>query len=331
MTLNSGLSNVAGCVGGNAAFTIDISGTVTNYQWYKAGAPLSTSTSNELDLVNLTAGDAATYSVVAKGGCTGTTTISNFAKLTVSPVPPAPVSSGDFTNCVGVTNPALTVTVPSGVTVDWFTNASGGTVLAHGSATNSYTPTNTAVGTYIYYAETYYVTNSSCPSTNRTAVTLVITNCPLSIVRNGTQIVLSWFGNLELQSTYSLTNPPATNVWTTLTNGLPGTVNYYTNQLNQAQQFFRLHVPGSLSSATLLIRKLGGLLVIESLGEDPLEWSSTAPAPDILVIDLARAPHFSAMASPGHNSSPLGEPSWPPSTRFNSPDSSATSPGTRLP
>jgi hypothetical protein len=332
MTLNSGLSNVAACVSGNATFTIDISGTVTNYQWYKGGAPISTSTSNELDLVNLTAGDAATYSVVAKGGCSGSTTISNFAKLTVNPVPGAPVPGSDFTNCVGVTNPALTVTVPAGVNVDWFTNATGGSVLPNGSATNSYTPTNAAVGTYTYYAEAYYVTNSSCPSTNRTAVTLVITNCPLSIVRNGTQIVLSWFGNLQLQTAYHLTNAPGTNTWTNLLNGTSGTVNYYTNQLDQPQQFFRLHAPGTLSSATLSLRKLGELVLIESLGEDPREWSSTAPSPDILVIDFARAPRFSAIGGPAPNASPsFGEPTWPPSTKFNSPDSSATSPGTRLP
>src|SRR5207302_3933642 len=131
------------------------------------------------------------YHVVVSSSCGGPLT--NSANLTVNPVPLPPTTAGDYTNCVGITNPALSVTVPSGVFVDWFTNATGGSALPNGTSTNSYTPTNTAVGSYTYYAEAYYLTNNTCPSTNRTAVTLVFTNCPLSIVSSGTPSVISRF------------------------------------------------------------------------------------------------------------------------------------------
>ena len=63
----------------------------------------------------------------------------------------APISSGDETICQGETIPTLTVTVGVGQTANWYSTATGGTVLVGGSNTTSFTPT--AAGTF--YAEAH--------------------------------------------------------------------------------------------------------------------------------------------------------------------------------
>ena len=55
--------------------------------------------------------------------------------------------------CVGDTNPILEASVDNGETVDWYANATGGTVLQNGSGTTTYQPEDTNVGVYTYYAE----------------------------------------------------------------------------------------------------------------------------------------------------------------------------------
>lgn len=85
---------------------------------------------------------------------------------------PAPISGGDKTICSGETIPALTVTVQSGLTADWYSVSSGGTALL----TNSLSYTPTAAG--IYYVEARNASNG-CKSPTRTAVTLNINSKPI--------------------------------------------------------------------------------------------------------------------------------------------------------
>ncbi|TAG34143.1 MAG: hypothetical protein EAZ32_19890, partial [Cytophagia bacterium] len=73
--------------------------------------------------------------------------------------------------CVGQPIPALTVTVGAGETADWYSAATGGTVLATG--TLSYTPT----GAGTFYAETRNIADN-CKSATRTAVTLTVNPLP---------------------------------------------------------------------------------------------------------------------------------------------------------
>jgi len=89
--------------------------------------------------------------------------------VTVLDVPDAPVSGGDQTICSGEIIPALSVTVGTDETADWYDAATGGNLLLSGSL--SYTPT--AAGTY--YAEAMNNT-TSCVSTTRTGVTLTVYN-----------------------------------------------------------------------------------------------------------------------------------------------------------
>ncbi len=82
-----------------------------------------------------------------------------------------PVSDGEQQICVGDIIQALSVTVPDGMTVDWYDANTGGNLLL----ANSTTFTPTAAG--IYFAETHQL-GGSCTSNSRTAISLVIAPLP---------------------------------------------------------------------------------------------------------------------------------------------------------
>ncbi len=90
---------------------------------------------------------------------------------------PMPVSGGDLEVCEGDPLPALTVSVESGLAVDWYDAPQGGNLLL--SNANSYTPP--AAGTY--YAETRSTTNN-CTS-ERVPVTISLIPLPTFELVNG--------------------------------------------------------------------------------------------------------------------------------------------------
>lgn len=95
------------------------------------------------------------------------------------PIIAVPENPVDRAICFGDTTPALSVTLPAtglGDQVNWFSTLTGGTALAIGT---SYTPLDTAVGSYTYYAEAEQAV-SSCKSFTRIPVTLVITAVPVA-------------------------------------------------------------------------------------------------------------------------------------------------------
>ncbi|MDP5139514.1 MAG: hypothetical protein NWP83_03480, partial [Spirosomaceae bacterium] len=87
------------------------------------------------------------------------------------PVVDAPISEGDEIICRTEDNPVLSVTVGADETVDWYTTASGGATILENSLT--FTPSETAVGTQTYYAQTRNTINQ-CVSSTRTEVKLTI-------------------------------------------------------------------------------------------------------------------------------------------------------------
>jgi hypothetical protein len=91
------------------------------------------------------------------------------------PVIAPPVSGGDKAYCSGSSIPAITASVLTGETVDWFSGAIGGSALATG--TTSYTPLS--AGTY--YAEARNTT-TSCKSNTRTLVTLTANILPVPTI-----------------------------------------------------------------------------------------------------------------------------------------------------
>ena len=116
---------------------------------------------------------------VDNSGCIRTFTV--VSPACTCPIIEDPINPVNGAICEGDLNPALQVELPMsglGDEIDWYAVPSGGTILASGL---SYTPSDTAVGSYTYYAEAKQ-TVSGCTSVNRLAVTLEITAFPVAHV-----------------------------------------------------------------------------------------------------------------------------------------------------
>ncbi len=90
-----------------------------------------------------------------------------------APVAPTVVSAG--TNA-GAGSVPLVVSVASGMTVDWYASATGGSVLSGGQGVTTFN-TPIITGTTIFYAQTRNA-STGCVSATRTAVTATIVPCP---------------------------------------------------------------------------------------------------------------------------------------------------------
>ena len=180
-------------------------------------------------ITNLT--DAVATAVASN--LTGSVTITVYAVPTN-----LPVSFGGQTNCAGVANPPLVVADTNSVV--WYDT--NGIIVA--SDTNSFTPTDSAPGTWSYFAAEINTNGCAGPAVQVDLVLLACTNPPV-IKWGGTNGVgtIEWFGNLTLQSATNLlppvtwtpvvTNAPVgTNIWN-WTNGVPPWTNPY--------NFFRLN------------------------------------------------------------------------------------------
>jgi gliding motility-associated-like protein len=107
-------------------------------------------------------------------------TISEIFSIIIKPKPLAPLSNGNELICENDAIPALTVATFGTESVNWYSAATGGTLLQSNSV--AYTPSNAGV----FYAESYTI--STCVSINRTAVQLTMNPIP-AIVQNETAIL----------------------------------------------------------------------------------------------------------------------------------------------
>ncbi|MBK8669660.1 MAG: gliding motility-associated C-terminal domain-containing protein, partial [Saprospiraceae bacterium] len=86
-----------------------------------------------------------------------------------------PVSGGDLLTCLNTQNVSLTVTTTAGLSTNWYSAQTGGTLLA--ANTLSYIPSTDMTGIFTYYAEAFDpVTN--CKSSIKTPVTIEIVGLP---------------------------------------------------------------------------------------------------------------------------------------------------------
>ena len=107
-------------------------------------------------------------------------TISEIFSIIIKTKPLTPLSNGNFIICENDAIPALSVTILGSESVNWYSAATGGTLLQSNSV--AFTPSNAG----IFYAESY--TLSTCVSINRTAVQLTMNPIPV-IVQNETAIL----------------------------------------------------------------------------------------------------------------------------------------------
>ncbi|WP_454803206.1 Ig-like domain-containing protein [Mucilaginibacter phyllosphaerae] len=160
------------CAGSNVTLTATAVPNTT-FKWYTAatgGTLLHTGTSYSPGVPAAT----TTYYVSAmRAGCTDESERTPVT-VTVNPIPLAPViTNNNISVCPGGTA-TFTVQPVSGVTINWYAAATGGTAIATG---NSFT-TGAITATTLFYAEA--TTGGACPSPTRTAVTATLSPLPVT-------------------------------------------------------------------------------------------------------------------------------------------------------
>jgi len=224
------------CPGDTAVFSTVASGTPPySYAWLKGGSVMSGQTNSSLTLVNVSAGDVATYSVVV-GGAMGTVT--NSAMLTVNDpviVTGAPVDQTRVAGC----NATFSVTATgTGLSSQWLFN---GSVIGTDSSLTLSNLTAEQAGVYTV------IVSGACDSVTNSAMLTVAPApqlCSSCVNANGNnQFIMSWptitNQTYQLECTTNLSSPN----WTPCTGTLVGTgaTIIVTNNMGTTPQcFFRL-------------------------------------------------------------------------------------------
>ncbi len=138
----------------------------TGYSGSISLPPVSGTVSSTLIYVRMTSGAAGSPSGNIACTASGATEQDILISGTVNPLPGAPASGGDQTQCA--LSPLQTLTAAAtGGTITWYDALTGGNIVS--------SPTLSALGTVTYYAE---ASSGSCTSLSRTAVTLTIKPLP---------------------------------------------------------------------------------------------------------------------------------------------------------
>ncbi|KIQ22269.1 hypothetical protein RT99_08770 [Flavobacterium sp. MEB061] len=173
------------CSGQTTILNVDTPVVGTVYTWYDAASAGNLLfTGNSFTTPNLTAN--TTYHVEAGiGSCASATRTP--VTVTVNPLPAAPIAASSSVIIQSGQTATLQVSSPdSNVTFDWYNVPTGGTVLAGGTGTATYTtPVLTANQTYYVTARN---TTSTCISSTRTAINVIISNTVSSCLQVNAQV-----------------------------------------------------------------------------------------------------------------------------------------------
>ncbi len=220
-----------GCPGASQAFTITVNprptftlGAVTcapNLLTYSIAVTSSavnlTSTagtvtggSGNFQIINIPAGNSVV--LIASNPATGCSVQQAVnAPNCVCPPIGAPTSPNTPVICEGDPIPALTVSVASGLTADWFSAPTGGTALLTGNT--SFTPAGPlAPGSYTFYVQARDAANN-CISATRTPVILTVNQVPTlsqpinQTVCNGFVISVGFNGTTGAAFNWTNSNP----------------------------------------------------------------------------------------------------------------------------
>ena len=179
-------SNSPVCVNNSLNLTSSFSGGISNYtfEWRNPSNVVIASSQN----TTVTPAVAGNYTVKITDGSGATTT--SVVNVTVSGVAPGiPTSPVNGSRCgTGTVN--ISATPVAGATIDWYDVPSGGSVLAGGTGTNSFT-TPSISGTTTYYAESRNTSGCAGVSASRTAVVATVNpNVTPTITISSTQVNL---------------------------------------------------------------------------------------------------------------------------------------------
>lgn len=209
------------CAGSNANFSIAATGT-TSYQWQVSTnggtnwsniantGVYSGATTNTLSLTAPGAGmNDYRYRCLAGNTASSCSLTSNVAKLTVNQ-PPSILTTTPGAACTG-TPAQVGATASGGATVQWYNQASGGTLLGTGNTLNI---ASAPVSNTTYYAYPN-ITNSTCTATVRTGVQVIV-NGPPAVTAHPTDSTIC--GNGDARFAIAATGA-STYQWEVSTNG----------------------------------------------------------------------------------------------------------------
>jgi uncharacterized protein (TIGR02145 family) len=178
-------------------------------------------------IVSPTAMTTYTLKVTRENGAC-TVTYPESITVTVKDVLATPTDASSNTRC-GSGTLTFSATVPDGITIDWYTDANGGSIVATG---NTYTPNVTAIGVTTYYAEAQSST-TSCANATRLPVSGTVKGLPTITLASGSnaQTVTPGSAITEIKYTTThatganLSNQPAgvSGTWTNNTYAISGT------------------------------------------------------------------------------------------------------------
>ncbi|MCX7606636.1 MAG: PKD domain-containing protein, partial [Bacteroidia bacterium] len=234
------------CPGTAVSFTADLTG--INYQWQLSDDPTFSNiiaTGNTQNW-SYTFNTAGTYYVRHRRytDCCEWSSWAATLTITVHPIPAAPTASGTSPVCRGAAL-VFTATAPAGVTFEWYTAASGGTLAGTGpTITIPFTtgaaswPTNyNAAGTYTLYVES--VSAQGCRS-SRTPVSITVNQIPAP---SASPVSRCGPGQVILTATYGGSGTPTFNWWDAPTGGTllqTGGSNTYYSFCDHHHDFLRL-------------------------------------------------------------------------------------------
>ncbi|MBL7975627.1 MAG: immunoglobulin domain-containing protein, partial [Candidatus Kapabacteria bacterium] len=161
------------CVNANVTFSVTVVGNNPSYQWFFNGAPISagvnpTAVTSTLQLTNVSASNAGTYSCFISGACSPNGVTSNNATLTVNSTVVITEQPQGITGCTGTPITFTVVAVGTSLGYQWRFNS---TNIA-GATNATYTITNPTTANNGSYN---VLVTSSCGNTTSNAATVALT------------------------------------------------------------------------------------------------------------------------------------------------------------
>ena len=198
--------------------------------------------------------------------------------LTISP----PVSGGDVIACGDEVIPALQATVPGGITVDWYDQATGGNLLAED--TDVFEPQEPGT----YFAEARDLV-TQCTSKTRTPITLVVENLPIVMLSDdgATCNADGLTYNVVLQSDADLLE---NNIGLEVTNTEAGIFTIENVPVGMDVEVTATNTTTSCSTSILVnapdCRCIGVTVLPPQMANDLLSTCDGAPAPQFEAVNL---------------------------------------------
>ena len=172
------------CAGKGYTLTSNVDATGASevtYEWYESvnGAAASTIPNSNTPSISIPGGQAAagTYYYSRKAAnaeCPGGV-FSNTYTVVVAGTPVEPTDASANARC-GSGTVTFSATVPDGITIDWYTEATGGSIVSGGSSVTSFSPDINESTTYYAQARN---TTTGCESALRLAVGGTVSALPV--------------------------------------------------------------------------------------------------------------------------------------------------------